>query len=754
MYQPLRFALSLLALSLTIDVFGQNEPHLGYAYPAGGQRGETVEITLGGRHINKILAVHPSVDGVAVEVIEHVGNFPKEYSTFLRERAQELKDERTGKAEEKKEEEEKKENPPDLPRFDDIRDMTEDELRIISHKYRTRENVQQNLELSERVVLRMTIPPNAPLGLHELRVTTWAGMSNPVRFVISDNPEFNEREPNDLASANPVLTPPFVVNGQCMAGDVDRFRFQARQGQRLVVNVQAREIIPYIADAVPGWFQAVVSLRNERGQEVQFADDYQFHPDPVLLFEVKEAGVYEVEIRDSIFRGREDFVYRIAVGEFPFVTGIFPLGAPEGERQVVQLAGWNLPTQTLKLDNHLKGPAMRRIQLPAKYGVSNEIHYAVDPWPEVMEAAREAAGMAQELKLPVVVNGRISQPGERDYYVFEGKKGQEIVAEVVARRLRSPLDSLLRIIDPDGNVVAFSDDHADPLNRGSLTHHADSYLTATLPVDGRYYVQLADAQAQGGFNHAYRLRLSEPQPDFELTVSPSTIELMANRQFPVNARVVRRDGFDGPIELEWTDGPEGVTLHGAAIPAGASEVTFTVEGSSKRIKEPVAARIVGVARIEDETVRREALPCDAVTQAFIVPHLAPAPELVAVTPRSTRGRAQLAFKETGPISITPGHAVTLHVLRAKRGDESPATLTLAAPNAGFQISNLRPAEPEWFAFDLMLPANAEIPPNGNLVLEMHVEETDKRGKTHRRHRGATPALPYVIVSATALGGNG
>jgi hypothetical protein len=30
--------------------------------------------------------------------------------------------------------------------------------------------------------------------------------------------------------------------------------------------------------------------------------------------------------RDALYRGREDFVYRIAIGELPFVTDIFPLG--------------------------------------------------------------------------------------------------------------------------------------------------------------------------------------------------------------------------------------------------------------------------------------------------------------------------------------------------------------------------------------------------------------------------------------------
>ncbi len=97
-----------------------------------------------------------------------------------------------------------------------------------------------------------------------------------------------------------------------MPGDEDRFRFQAKQGQQLVFIVQARKLIPYLADAVPGWFQAVLTLYDHTGKELAYADDFQIDPDPVLLYDVTEDGEYILAIRDSIHRGREDFVYRIA----------------------------------------------------------------------------------------------------------------------------------------------------------------------------------------------------------------------------------------------------------------------------------------------------------------------------------------------------------------------------------------------------------------------------------------------------------
>jgi hypothetical protein len=123
---------------------------------------------------------------------------------------------------------------------------------------------------------------------------------------------------------------PAVVNGQIAPGGVNRYRFHARKGQQIVAAVRARELMPYLADAVPGWFQATLALYDGKGRELAYDDDYRFHPDPVLHYEIASDGEYSLEIKDAIYRGREDFVYRITVGELPFVTSIFPLGGSAG----------------------------------------------------------------------------------------------------------------------------------------------------------------------------------------------------------------------------------------------------------------------------------------------------------------------------------------------------------------------------------------------------------------------------------------
>src|SRR5262249_22918924 len=126
--------------------------------------------------------------------------------------------------------------------------------------------------------------------------------------------------------ADELITVPCTVNGQTASREVTRYRFTARKGQHLVITTLARRLVPFIADAVPGWFEPVLVLYDAAGKELAYADDYRFQPDPTLLYDVPADGEYALAIHDSLYRGREDFVYRITIGELPFITSVFPLG--------------------------------------------------------------------------------------------------------------------------------------------------------------------------------------------------------------------------------------------------------------------------------------------------------------------------------------------------------------------------------------------------------------------------------------------
>ena len=131
------------------------------------------------------------------------------------------------------------------------------------------------------------------------------------------------------------------------------------------------------------------------------------------------------------------------------------------------------------------------------------------------------------------------------------------------------------ITDAAGRQLAFNDDHEDK-GSGLITQHADSYLSVKLPASGAYLVHLGDTQHKGGPDYAYRLRLSEPRPDFELRVPPASLNVRSGGNVALTVWAIRRDGFNGEISLALAHAPDGFTLSGARLPANQDRVSVTM----------------------------------------------------------------------------------------------------------------------------------------------------------------------------------
>ena len=499
----------------------------------------------------------------------------------------------------------------------------------------------------ELVFAEVTIAPDAEPGRREIRVITQRGISNPLPFFVGQVPEV-ARSPMKTMR-NPVLgsehlaqrnrppeeeemriTVPCTMNGQMAAGEVNRYRFQASKGQRLVISAKARELIPYVADGVPGWFQAVLRLHDANGNEVAYNDDFRFNPDPLIYYEVPEDGEYVLTINEALFRGRESFVYRITIGELPFVTSIFPLGAPVGEPVSIEMHGWNLENATIAPPPSDAPPGRDLMAANDGQFVSNHVPFALGTLPEGLEQEpNDDPSTARKVSLPIVINGRMDHPGDWDVFEVEGKAGETIVAEVHARRLGSPMDSFLKVTDPDGKIIALNDDYYDA-GSGMNTDHADSYLMVELPADGKYFVHIGDTRRQAGEEYAYRLRISHPQPDFELRLIPSRLCIRSNGSASVTVYALRRDGFDGPIALSFQDLPEGFESGGATLPADKDVVALALRTSLTETDEPVNLTVVGTAKIGDREVVRTAVPAEDRMQAFLWRHLLPADDLPAL----------------------------------------------------------------------------------------------------------------------------
>src|SRR5205814_371081 len=69
------------------------------------------------------------------------------------------------------------------------------------------------------------------------------------------------------------------------------------------------------------------------------------------------------------------------------------------------------------------------------------------------------------MPVPGTANGIILQPGATDTWKFRATKGRQLILEIAAQRLGSPLDSYTEILDRNGH----------PLERATLRSVAKTY---------------------------------------------------------------------------------------------------------------------------------------------------------------------------------------------------------------------------------------------------------------------------------------
>jgi hypothetical protein len=686
-------------------------PHIGYLYPAGARQGSTVQVTVGGQYLSGAQIVYVSGHGVKATLVRNIRPMPGREIQNLREEVQQLAEKRQAR----------KATPEEIAHLIALREKLQEATRPPSSP-----------AIAENAILQFTVAPDAAPGDYAVRLDTAQGLTNPATFRVDRFHEFtrpwqkvtfgfvvvNGATPPQRPAREPEapleITLPAVVNGQAMPALADRFQFHATVGQNLVVAAAARELIPYLSDTVPGWFQCVVTLRDAAGKELATADHFRFHPDPLLSYRIPATGTYTLEVHDSIYRGREDFVYRVTIGEIPYLTDVFPLGGKSGSKLKLETEGFNLPSHSQSI----------------KVGQTMVAHaFQVGTAPE-----RTAGPRPLRVKLPTTVNGRLAHPGDVATFRIDAKAGEELAAEVFARRLDSPLDSFLRLIDAKGKLLASNDDIEDPA-AGRLTAVADSRLDYKFAARGTYFLQLSDTGRKGGPDYAYRLALGRPDPDFELRVVPASLNIRAGMTQPITVYAMRRGGFSGPIELKLKDVPPGWTLGGATVPAREDHVRLTVTAPAARVDVPMAIQLEG----RSGALHHLALPADDMMQAFYYHHLVVEPEwMVRVL---GQGGPAIGWKPVDkPVEIRAGGEGRLRLpLPARFAGQ--IFFTLDDPPEDLTISKVVKGQGE---VTVTFKAGPKARPgtHGNLIVDAAIQRVNQN---RRQSIGAVPAIPFEVV---------
>jgi hypothetical protein len=309
------------------------------------------------------------------------------------------------------------------------------------------------------------------------------------------------------------------------------------------------------------------------------------------------------------------------------------------------------------------------------------------------------------------------------------------------------MDSAIELRDAKGGVVAWNDDRPDR-RIGLKTHAADSYLTAALPADGAYDVVVRDATGHGGEEYGYEVRIGPPRPDFELYTTPSAWNLPAGTVYPVTVHVVRKDGFDGAIDLSLVGAPEGVEIGGGRIPPGVERIQVTLAAYRARPGPTVAVRLEGRAMIAGEEVVRTATPAEDMMQAFLNRHLVPARELLLTISRRRGGMSPME-RRGGPAALSARGMARIKVHGGRLPQGRKVEFELSDPPPGITLRDVTPADDGILLVVDVDPKQVKKGDAGNLIVEVYVEIPPDKSRGRRTATryfvGTLPAIPYEVV---------
>jgi len=517
----------------------------------------------------------------------------------------------------------------------------------------------------------VTVAKDVPAGVHEARVLTDLGLSSSRAFNVGSLPEVLRTKANTTVETAMSLKLNSICNATTTARAVDHYSFEAKKDQRVMVDLAAR--------GIDSKLKPVVVVADQEGRDLMVE-----RLGGVIDFKAPADGRYIVKVNDLTFQGGAYYFYRLALTEAP-ASGDFQRMA---STRTVSSVSWSAPANPKA----------------AKEAEPNN-----------------AIAKAQKITLPCEISGSFFPAADVDTFEFEAKKGETWWVEVASERLGRPTDpfALVQHVGKDGDQEKLTDiaelnDIASPVKVSSNQYAYDGppYNAGSPDILGKIEIKqdglhrLALRDLFGGTrndpNNIYRLVIRKAQPDFALASwamhmvlrngdrnclsKPMALRAGATMAFEVI--VIRKDGFEGEINLGMEGLPPGVTATGLKIPAKKARGIMLISADSEAPLGAASAAMFGVAEIDGKTVRR---PVRLASMAWPVRdhwQEIPSPRMLADVPVS------VTRKELAPLTIAPaekkvweaeaGSKLTIPLKHTRRMDFSGANINARTFGAGFE----------------------------------------------------------------------
>jgi hypothetical protein len=600
----------------------------------------------------------------------------------------------------------------------------------------------------------VSIAPDVPPGIHDVRLVNKWGVSNPRAFVVGDLVEVAEKEPNNDVNQAHRVELNTTVNGVISPGtDVDYFVFAGKKGQRVVVSC--------LASSIDSRLDPELRIFDSANRPLGYSHRYR---DGDALADCILPADGDCYVRLCHFTyiaagAANEFYYRLTISTAPWIDAVHPPMVEPGKPAQLTVYGRNLPggkpdptavvagkvlekltvtvtaptdpavLQRLGFTGHVAPNASGldgfEYRLRNEAGASNPYLITFARAPVVLDnEANDTPETAQEITLPCEVAGRIEKKRDRDWYAFSAKKGDVYTIEVVSERLGSPAYMYFVLRNPANKQDLFRtpDDNAETLSPNKfVTRTSDpAPFRFVVPADGKYQLlvasQVGDTLADP--RHLYRLRITPEQPDFRLVLVPPA----TNRPDAVTVRpggdtycsvyVWRQDGFKGDVTLTAEGLPPGVTCPPQTIAcppktavANLPPAMLVFSAAADAAPWAGEVKVKGTALINGQTVVREA-------RAGSVTWPVQPQQNIPTISRLDRS-LMLAVRDKAPFKLAPGVA-QLTVIQGEKATV-PLKLTRIAPDFKGAVQ-VQPTQPQEQIPGLQMPPVNIAATDGSLVL--------------------------------------
>lgn len=422
-----------------------------------------------------------------------------------------------------------------------------------------------------KIKVQFQVESDALPGVRDFRIVGPTGPSTLGQLVIVRDPVVQEEPKNDTADTAQAIPVPSAVCGTVeRAEDVDFYRFTIETPGQWTFHCRGMRLQDRIHD-LQTHIDPIITIRDAKSGSTLAAADNNFAADPFLTFDFRK-GDYLLEVRDVRYSGNAYWNYCIEINNRPFVSSVYPASVQRGQTSELQLIGSGLSSASVVRHTAAENTdaCVQETALSLEGDTTNPVPVLISDLPVVMETEKDnnSVPSALPIEIPAAVTGRIETEADIDCFAFTATKGEHLTLEIKGRRYSSGLDSNLRILNAEGKQLVENDD----MRLWSRMTAQDSQIENwVVPADGTYIAEVRDVHLRGGPDFVYTLEITRAEPHFELVADSDKTWLTPGGAAAIFVRIVRKNGFDGEVQLNVDGLPDGVQAECGRILSGKNE---------------------------------------------------------------------------------------------------------------------------------------------------------------------------------------